>query len=104
MIFDLVSSLGPGETTILIVFGSITVITIARYIFKESGNFGDRTTSDLTTDELKQLIGQAVEEKVAPIQDRLAEIEKQQSRQLSAGETQRSLSDANPPAPSDDRM
>jgi tryptophanyl-tRNA synthetase len=102
MIFDLFSSLGPGETTVLIVFLSITAMTIARYIFKESEEFGERTTSDLTTDEFKQIVEQAVEEKVAPLQKRLADIEEQRSRQLSSN-SRKSLSESSDAQRSDDR-
>jgi hypothetical protein len=102
MIFDLLSSLGPGETTVLIVFLSITAMTIARYIFKESGEFGEHTTSDLTTDELKQIVEQAVEEKVAPLQKRLADLEEQRSRQLSSN-SRKSLSESSDAQRSDDR-
>lgn len=103
MIVEFFSSLGPGETTVLIVFLSITVMTIARYIFKESGEFGERTTPDLTTDELKQIVGQAVEEKIAPLHERLTKLEDQQSRQLSATDPKRSLSDSSPSTAPDEQ-
>jgi len=103
MIFDLLSNLGQKETAFLIVALSVTVISIARYIFKESGEFGERTTANLSPGELKQIVGQAVEEKVAPLQERIEELESQPSRQLSRSESPRSLSDSSRSDPPDDR-
>ena len=103
MIFDLLSDLGQRETAFLIIALSLTVISIARYIFKESGEFGERTTANLSPDELKDIVGQAVKEKVAPLQKRIEELESQQSRQLSRSESPRSLADSNPSNAPDDR-
>jgi hypothetical protein len=103
MIFDFLSSLGKQETAFLIIALSVTVIMVAQYIFKDSDEFGQQTTSDLSPGELKQLVGQAVEEKVAPLQERIKELENLQARQLSRSEAPRSLSEPSPSTPPDDQ-
>ncbi len=102
MVNELLSNLGQQEILFLSIVLSVTVILIAQYIFRDSGEFGERTTSDLSPGELKQLVGQAVEEKVAPLQERIETLEEQQSRQLRSG-SQRSLSDSGLSNQPDDR-
>jgi len=103
MLSDLLSHLGQQEILFFVVVLSVTVIMIAQYIFKDSGEFGEPAKSDLAPVELKQLVEHAVEAKVAPLQQRIEALEEQQSRYLSEADSGPSPSESNCPAPPDDR-
>jgi len=102
MLSELLSHLGQQETVFFLVLLSITVIMIAQYVFKDSGEFGERSTSDLSANEVRQIVQQAVRDEVDPLRRRIEDLEKQQSRQLSTGESPHFLADAPAAAPSDD--
>jgi hypothetical protein len=92
--FELFASLGPGETIFLIVALCVTAVMTARYIFNGTDEFGHNTTSEMSALELKQIVHEAVEEKVAPLQARIEEVEETQSQQLAESESRRSLADS----------
>jgi hypothetical protein len=103
MLSELLSHLGQQEILFFVVVLSVTVIMIAQYIFKDSGEFGQPAESDLAPAEVKQLVEHAVEAQVAPLQQRIEALEEQQSRYLSGADAEPSPSESGPPAPPDDR-